>query len=179
MGIISSFIVTKRGTGNTKSFLLARTVKPRRLTTVEIDRIGRAWFEKSRPLLPKGDTLEEFLPKFHDQLRRVRFTEMALEAACERAKTAHPPLIPACSGDTELARLAALCRELQRNARDRAFICPINIAQSFLNLRWPTQAKRLLDVLEEEGVIKCVERGAPNKPNEKGKPTFYRYFYPL
>jgi hypothetical protein len=40
-------------------------------------------------------------------------------------------------------------------------------------------ANYLLHVLEEEGVIDCVERGAPHKRGEKGKSTMWRYKLPM
>jgi hypothetical protein len=59
------------------------------------------------------------------------------------------------------------------------FICPVNIVQKFLNFRWPEQARLLLKVLETEKVIECVERGARNKPGQKGRPTLWRYKLPM
>lgn len=126
-------------------------------------------------MLPPDADESESLQTFYRQLKRVRFTEPALKAACERGRCARPPFIPARDGDEELAKLAALHRELQRDAGDRPYICPVNVAQAFLNLRWPSQANYLNHVLEEEKVIECVERGAPNKPGQKGKPTFWQY----
>jgi hypothetical protein len=102
-----------------------------------------------------------------------------LEAACERARTGKVPFIAARDGDINIAKLAALCRELQRDAGARPFICPVNVVQEFLGLRWPSQANYLLYVLEDEGVIECIDRGAPNKPGKKGKPTLWRYKFPL
>jgi hypothetical protein len=116
----------------------------------------------------------------HPQWRKHRKQKHAgLEAAFQRALKAKPPFIPARDGDEELARLAALCRELQHDAGDRAFICPVNVVQQFLHLPWPNQANWLLHVLENEGVIECVERGIPNKPGQKGKPTLWRYKLPM
>jgi hypothetical protein len=179
LGIVCPFIVTQRGTGNRQSFLLARAIKPRKLTCEEIDRVVLLWFEKSRPMLPAKANYQDTLEKFYRQLTRVRFTESGLEAARERAESADPPLIPARDGDVRIAKLAAFCRELQRNAGKRAFICPVNIAQRFLALPRPAQAAWLLHVLEEEGVLECIDRGAPNKAGERGKPTLWRYLYPM
>jgi hypothetical protein len=75
--------------------------------------------------------------------------------------------------------LASLCRELQREAGERSFICPVNVVQRFLNRRFPEEANRLLHQLERHKVIECVDRGAPNKVGVKGKPTFWRYKLPL
>jgi hypothetical protein len=157
------------------SFRLARAIKHRKFTTMDIESIFHLWFEKSRPLLPPDADESKSLPKFFDQLQRVRFTDSALKAACTRARTATPPFIPARDGDVEVGALAALCRELQRDAGDRAFICPVNVVKDFLNLRWPSQANWLLHELENEKVIECVDRGAPNTQGKKGKPTMWRY----
>jgi hypothetical protein len=102
-----------------------------------------------------------------------------LKAACERARQAKPPFIPARDGDIAVAKLAALCRELQRDARGRPFICPVGVVVDFIPVRWRSQAAWLLEVLEEEDVIECVDRGAPNKPKQKGKATMWRYKLPL
>jgi hypothetical protein len=175
LGIVAPYIVRKRGTGNAMSFALARAIKHRKLDVQDINKIFQLWFAKSRALLPPDAEEDESLGTFYRQLKRVRFTEPALQAACHRASSAKPPFIPARDGDDALAKLAALCRELQRDARDRPFICPVNVAQQFLGLRWPSQANYLLHVLEEEKVIECFDRGAPNKPGQKGKPTLWLY----
>ena len=131
-------------------------------------------------MLPAEANYEDTLEKFYRQLRRVRFTESGLKAACERARKAGPPpFIPARDGDGEIALLAALCRELQRDAGERAFICPLGVVVEFLPVRWPSQAALLLGVLEDEGVIKCIARGQRHRKNQKGKPTFWRYLYPM
>ena len=103
----------------------------------------------------------------------------SLKAACERARTTPAPFIPAIDGNTEANTVAALCRELQRDAGERGFICPVNVVQQFLSLRWPAQAHWLLHQLELNGVIECADRGAPNAPGKKGKPTLWRYRLPL
>jgi hypothetical protein len=179
LGIIYPFIVSKRGTGNAMSFGLARAIKTKNMNMTNIDEIFGLWFAKSRSLLPPDADEAQSLETFYRQLKRVRFTGRALKAACERARRARAPFIPARDGDEDLAKLAVLHRELQRDAGDRPYICPVNVAQEFLNLRWPSQANYLNHVLEEEKVIECVERGAPNKPGQKGKSTFWRYKYPL
>jgi len=51
--------------------------------------------------------------------------------------------------------------------------------QKFLDLRWPSQAAWLLHVLEQERVIECVDRGVPNTPGNKGKPSLWRYSLPV
>jgi hypothetical protein len=90
-----------------------------------------------------------------------------------------PPAILGREYDTELAALAAFCRELQRNTGERPFTCPVNIVQRLMRLRFDTVANRLLAELEDEDVIKCVERGAPNLLGKKGKATLWRYLYPM
>jgi hypothetical protein len=179
LGIVVPFIVTKRGTGNAQSFGLARAIKNRKFSMIDIEAIFRLWFSKSRPFLPLDANETESLGKFYDQLQRVRFTDAGLKAACERARTANPPFIPARDGDVHVGKVAALCRELQRDAGQRGFICPVNAVQQFLSLRWPQQANYLLHVLEDEGVIECVDRGAPNEPGKKGKSTMWRYKLPM
>jgi hypothetical protein len=179
LGIVAPFIVAKRGTGNAMSFQLARAVKQRNLNMQNINIIFKLWFEKSRPMLPPDADESQSLQDFYRQLGRVRFTDAGLEAACERARTATPPFIPARDGDIEVAKLAALCRELQRNAGNRPFICSVNVAQRFLGLRWASQANYLLHILEDEKVLECADRGAPNKPGVKGKPTMWRYKFPI
>jgi hypothetical protein len=179
LGIVTPHIVTAKGTGNAMSFRLARAIKNRKFNTMQIEEIFQLWFEKSRAVLPPDADESKSLETFHSQMRRVRFTNSSLEYACERARTAKPPFIAARDGDEEIEQLAALCRELQRESGDRPFICPVSVAQDFLNLRWPTEANRLLYELEDEKVIECVDRGAPNKPGHKGKATMWRYKLPL
>lgn len=175
LGIVCPFIVKAKGTGNRMSFLLARSISHRKFSMTEIESIFHIWFERSRPLLPPDADEGKALQTFYNQLKRVRFTDAGLKSACERAQKATPPFIPARDGDELVAKLAALCRELQREAGERPFICPVNVVQQFLDLRWANQANYLLHVLEDEKVIECVERGAPNKPGQKGKPTLWRY----
>lgn len=145
----------------------------------DIEKIFYLWFSKSQPLLPPDADPNKSLQKFFDQLLRVRFTDTALKAACERACRAKPPFIPARDGDVEVAKLAALHRELQRDAGERPYICPIGLAVDFIPVRWRSQAGWLTHVLENEKVIECVDRGLSNKPGAKGKPTLWRYRLPL
>ena len=179
LGIVYPFIVTERGTGNFMSFQLARAIKNQKLSLKEIEEVFHLWFTKSLPLLPPDANEAESLKTFYRQLKRVRFTASGLEAACERARNGKVPFIPARDGDIEIANLAALCRELQRNSGDRPFICPVNVVQKFLRLRWPSQANYLLHTLEDEEVIECVERGLPNRRGQKGKSTLWHFKLPL
>ena len=171
--------MTEPKTGNRKSFDLARSIKHMKLDMDDIDAIFKLWFAKSRPYLLKDADEGESLSTFYRQLKRVRFTNTALEAAIERARKATPPFIAARDGDVQLAKLAALCRELQRNVGDRPFICPVTVAVDFVPVRWRAQANYLLHVLEDEGVIECVDRGAPHNHGMKGKPTMWRYKLPM
>jgi hypothetical protein len=179
LGIVTPHIVSAKGTGNAMSFRLARAIKNRKFNNMQIEEIFELWFQKSKSLLPPDADESESLETFHRQMQLVRFTDQSLEAACERAASAKPPFIPARDGDEEIERLAALCRELQRESGDKPFICPVSVAQQFLGLRFATAANRLLHELEDEKVIECVERGAPNKKGEKGRPTMWRYKLPL
>jgi hypothetical protein len=97
---------------------------------------------------------------------RVRFSGSGFEGAWERALSVELPTIPTHSGDIQLAMLAALCRELQREAGENAFICPVNVVQRLLNLREDSHANNLLHALERAGVIKRAEHG-------------WRYLYPM
>jgi hypothetical protein len=177
--IVKPFIVTKRGTSDEMSFRLARAIKPKNMNMNDIEEIFRLWFAESRPLLSKNVNEDQMLAHFYHQLTRARFTDVALEAACERARRAKPPFIPARDGDVEVAKVAALCRELQRDDPKRPFICPVGVVQEFLHLRSPSSAHYLLHVLEKEGVIECIDRGAPNKAGKKGKATMWVYKLPL
>jgi hypothetical protein len=180
-GIVAPFIVSKRGTAHSKSFLLARAIrtKYRNLNMNNMKEVFGLWFAKSQPHLPPDADEEQYLQKFFDQLQRVRFTDTALQAACERAIRAKPPFIAAHDGNEELAKLAALHRELQRDARDRPYICSIGVVVEFVPVRWRSQAGYLTHLLEEEGVIECIDRGLPRKPGQQGKPTYWRYKLPL
>src|SRR5262249_3761073 len=143
------------------------------------DEIFRLWFAKSRPLLPPDADEAKALSTFYRQLTRVRFMDTALKAACERALDSKGPFIPARDGDKELAKLAALHRELQRDAGDKPYICPVTVIVDFISVRFRPQANHLNHELEHEQVIECVDRGSPYKPGQKGKPTFWRYKLPL
>jgi Toprim domain-containing protein len=177
---VAQYVVREKGTGNRKSFDLARAVKTTNpnISMDELHRIHHEWFSASQPLLPIDADESQSFDTFLKQICRVRFTGSSLKAACERARSA-PAFIPALDGNAEATKLAALCRELQREAGTRAFICPVNMAQQFLNLRWPSGAHWLLHQLELNGVIECVDRGAPNKKGEKGKATMWRYKLPI
>jgi hypothetical protein len=176
---IEPFIVTKKGTGNRMSFELARAVKAQNLDPANVDRIFQLWFEKSRPMLPPQADQTESQNDFYRRLKRVRFPEKGLSGAIERARTARLPDIASLNHNEAALRLAALCRELQRETGQRPFICSVNVAQKFLQLRWPSQANYLLHILEGEKVIECVDRGRPNKPGVKGKTTLWRYKLPM
>ena len=81
------------------------------------------------------------------------------KAAWDRALSARLPNIPSRDGDIQLALLAAFCRELQRDAGDRLFICPLNVVQRFFNLRELAHANNLMQGLEQEGMIRRVQHG--------------------
>jgi hypothetical protein len=178
---VAPHVVSKGGTGNRKSFDLARAIKTANanMTISDITTIFDAWFARSRLFLPRDSDRDKSFQIFLKQLTRVRFMLGSLKAACERARTTPAPFIPAIDGNTEAITVAALCRELQRDAGERGFICPVNVVQQFLSLRWPAQAHWLLHQLELNGVIECADRGAPNAPGKKGKPTLWRYRLPL
>jgi hypothetical protein len=178
---IAPHAVTKSGTGNRKSFDLARAIKTANanMAMSDITTIFDEWFARSRLFLPRDADRDKSFQTFLKQLTRVRFMASSLKAACERARTAPAPFIPALDGNSEATTVATLCRELQRDAGERGFICPVSVVQQFVNLRWPAQAHWLLHQLELNGVIECVDRGAPNTPGKKGKSTIWRYRFPL
>jgi hypothetical protein len=178
---VAPHAVTKSGTGNRKSFDLARAIKTANpnMAMSDITTIFDEWFARSRLFLPRDADRDKSFQTFLKQLTRVRFMASSLKAACERARTAPPPFIPALDGNSEATIVATLCRELQRDAGERGFICPVSVVQQFVDLRWPAQAHWLLHQLELNSVIECVDRGAPNTPGKKGKPTIWRYRFPL
>jgi hypothetical protein len=177
--LVVPFVVKKRGTGNALSFALARTLRTYEVTNnaflmdTEIDEIFQHWFRKSQPLLPPDANEEKSLAHFYKQIRRVRYLPCALDAALERASASPLPNIAGLS--TNALKVAALMRELQRDAGDKSFICPVNVIVKFVPLRFAEQAKRILLVLEKSGVIQCVERGRPHAPGVYGKSTVWRY----
>jgi hypothetical protein len=77
--------------------------------------------------------------------------------------------------NTNELKVAALMRELQRDAGEKSFICPVNVIVAFVPLRFAEQARRILFVLEQTGVIECVQRGAPHMPGKPGKSSIWRY----
>jgi hypothetical protein len=74
-----------------------------------------------------------------------------------------------------LARLIAPCRELQRDARDQPFKCPVKFVQHFLCLTSLAHASGLLRKLEHRGVIQCVRRGTVSRGDVKGVATLWRF----
>jgi hypothetical protein len=172
--LVAPFVVTEPSSGNTWAFELARELVTRDMLSDEtIKAAVREWFIRSRPLLPADATEEKTLRKFYNQLRRVRFTTVGLTAAIERARTLPLPDIPGLS-ENEL-RVAALHRELQREAGDGPYICPVSVAAKFLEQDWPEQARWVQHKLEKAGVIQCFERGAPHTEGKRGKSTLWRY----
>ena len=181
LGIVYPFVVTERGTGNRRSFDLARaiTTSYRNMNMNDKDEIFRLWFAKSRPFLPSDVDEAKALATFYRQLTRVRFTDTALQAACERALKSEWPFLAARDGDEKLAKLAALHRELQRDTGAKSYICPVTVIVDFIPVHFRPQANYLNYELEHENVIECVERGSPYMPGRKGKPTYWRYLLPL
>ena len=76
-------------------------------------------------------------------------------------------------------KVAALNRELQRDAGDRPYICPVNKITGFLQLKYPEQANWIQHQLEKADVIHCVGRGEPHRQGRRGKSTLWRYLRPL
>ena len=177
---VAPFVVTQASTGNTFSFNLARALVTRDGAALSDETIRAAvheWFVRSQPMLPADATEAKTLRKFYDQLRRVRFTTVTLDAACERARTSSLPEIPGLSAND--LRAAALHRELQREAGDGGYICPISVVAKFLQLEWVEQARWIQHKLEKAGVIQCIERGAPHTEGKRGKSSVWRYLQPL
>ena len=176
--LVSLFVLKKRGTGNAFSFALARALREHETTsntlmdTSMIDEVFHDWFTKSQPLLPPDADEQKSLVHFYKQMRRVRYPTGALDAALERAAAAPLPDLPGMS-DT-VRKVAALVRELQRDAGEKSFIAPVNVVAKFANLDHPEKAKRILFILEKAGVIQCVDRGAPHMPGKPGKSTIWR-----
>ena len=139
----------------------------------EIDAVFHDWFAKSRALLPADADEEKSLAHFYKQMRRVRYLPCDLDAALKRASTL--PLPDIAGLDTNTLKVAALMRELQGEAGEKPFICPVNVIVRFVPLRFTEQARRIFFVLEESRVIECVDRGAPHMPGKPGKPTVWRY----
>jgi hypothetical protein len=171
-------VVTEQSTGNRRSFELARALRLREektgvfLGNVEIDKIFHCWFAKSRPFLKPDADEQKSSAHFYEQMRRVRYLSSDLDAACDRARSSSPPQVGGL--DAVTLKVAALMRELQRNAGDKSFIAPINVIGRFASLH-PEQARRILFVLERRGVIECLERGAPRLPGKPGVSSIWRY----
>jgi hypothetical protein len=177
--IAHRFAMTQPKTGHKQAFMLARAIKPLNLSLSQIREVHRVWFEQSRLMLPKEANETQSWNKFLDQLRRVRFTDTGLSNAIERARQAKLPAIPALAHNEQALKLAALCRELQRERGDGPFLCPVNVTQKYFELRSPKEANLLLQVLEAAKVLECVRRGERHKPGIKGKSTLWRYKLPL
>ena len=177
--VVDSFVVKKGGTGNVLSFQLARALRGYEATSntllldTDINEIFHYWFTKSQPMLPPEAEEEKSLAHFYKQIRRVRYLPCALEAALERARTL--PLPDIAGLNMNAVKVAALMRELQRDAQERPFICPVNVIVRFVPLRFAEQAKRILLLLEKATVIECVVRGAPHMPGKPGKSSLWRY----
>jgi hypothetical protein len=181
---VTPYVATKPGTGNTWSFNLARAVRLEQersgvmLTEAQLERIFDEWFNLSRPMLPADADRDKSLRVFYGQLSRVRYLPTSLHAALERARSSPVPALPNLN-ETAL-RVAALYRELQRDAGvGCAFICPVNVIVEYAALGWPQKAKWIQTVLERNGVIHCVERGAPHLEGKRGKSALWRYLQPL
>jgi hypothetical protein len=139
----------------------------------EIDKIFHYWFTKSQPLLPLHADEEKSVAHFYKQMRRVRYLPCALDAALKRATTLPLPNIQGLN--TNERKVAALMRELQRDAGEKSFICPVNVIVAFVPLRFAEQARRILFVLERMDVIECIRRGAPYMVGKPGKSSIWRY----
>ena len=164
---VDPYVATAPATGNTAAFALARAIRDRQeqtgvaATNLEIGAFHHEWFMRSRPMLPQNADEERSLRKFYKQLTRVRFLPTALARAIARARSAPLPQLPNLSNDAQL--VASLYRELQRDAGDRGFICPVNTIVEFAGLRWPEQARWIQNVLEKAGVISLYGSGVPSR----------------
>lgn len=142
---VEPFVVTEQSTSNRRSFELARALRLHEektgvfLGNVEIDEIFHRWFTKSRSFLKPDADEQKSCAHFYKQMCRVRYLASDLDAACDRACTSSPPQVAAL--DAVALKVAALMRELQRNAGDKSFIAPINVIVRFASLH-PEQARR-------------------------------------
>jgi hypothetical protein len=179
---VSPFICTAKGQGHGKLFDLARACKKvehersRKLGGSELSQIFEAWWQPSAQHI-KSSKSESFA-RFIDLLRRkVRFVPGAAVFSEAAARARSLPLPDIGINDLPLRKLAALCRELQREQGPHLFFCSVDIARAFTEVSSKSVAWGLLRTLEQIGVIECVKRGVPGEPGSPA--TRYRYLLPL
>jgi len=97
--------------------------------------------------------------------------------AIERAHRAQVQPLPGFQGGL-LAKLIVLLRELQADAGEKAFICPVKLAMHFLQLTSLAHASGLLRSLEYRGILYCVKRGTATRGDVQGTPTLWRFIEP-
>ena len=98
------------------------------------------------------------------------FGPATVDAAFERAK-GRAPLPELAEYGPRVHLLANLCRELQAATGDAPFFLAARTAGKLLECD-PTPAWRVLDLLEEEKMLECVEEGTP------GRAARYRWIGP-
>jgi hypothetical protein len=168
-----------------KLFLLAQAVcgflghtdcKSNPLSTAIFD----TWYSASRLNLDPQEGRAEYLGSFRSKFRKVRIIpgqRHALEVAEARARASTLPDIPdAADAPHGWRLLAAVCRELQRQAGGAPFFIGVrDAARIATGKSHPQTGSRILEALEDLGVIRCVKKGAPTIG---GKASEFRYVLP-
>jgi hypothetical protein len=174
---LTPFICTAKGQRNRKLFDLARATRQfenareKKLSGSELSAVFEAWYSPSSPFIEMKR--DECLIHFLRVRDKVRFTAADLREAFARAQS--EPLPDIGIECLPLQKIAALCRELQRGAPEHPFFLSVRTAKLLAGFASESAAHNALGVLESLGVIQCVKRGIPGKPQA----TRWRYLLPL
>jgi hypothetical protein len=161
--MISRTMPEHTGERNRRLFEFAREVRvhlPADTKPKELEPLARAWFERAKPVIGTKDlivTITDFTRGF----RKVRTPADAgfLSLAAERAAVAEPPAMLAAKypGEAGLLMLAALCRELGRDAAG-VFYLSSRDAGRIIGASHVT-GWRFLELLTIEGLLERVDSG--------------------
>jgi hypothetical protein len=178
--IIEKTLPRKVGTRNRKIFDLVRELKAipdlSDVAVNDLESIARRWHRRALPNIATK-AWDETWADFCMAWGNVRHPagESPLNAALQRAIEKPLPEI-AFDYDLQATRLLiALCRELQRDAGDRAFYLSSHDAARLVGFKHSMEAWRYLKLFEQTGILKRIHNGS----FEQRKASEYRYLHPL
>ncbi len=168
-------------TANKRAFELAREIKAYEqvhgvISPVDLEAIFDHWYQLSQPHLDPQKDRDGYYTRFIDKIGRVRIPAGggggALERAMKRASELPLPELPGVP--VTWLKIAALNRELQREAGDSPYFLSCRAAQEFAGFKHHTDANRIQRCLATPrfNVLQIIKRGSQG---EHGTATQWRY----
>ncbi len=172
---INSTLPKKVGTRNQKTFELVRELSAfeelKDAGTAELEPIFNRWYERAKPNI-RTDYDESWFDFLYAWENVIFPKGVEMAHIFERAKNATVPEFAMKYRSPKKRLLVCLCKELQKQAGNKAFWLSTRTAADYLEIT-PMTAWRYLFVLVKEAILDEVEKGGTKAGPRKA--TRFRY----